>query len=341
MFYYVVTAVSALFLGSIALQTLKPVKKQDYTGQHVIITGGSQGMGKAVAREFVKRGANVTIIARTQATLDSAKSELMSLSKSSQKIQAISVDCTDSQAVVRAFEEVGAPDVIFCCAGMFHPQARSSDGSDLTLGTAHPGLFAELTPEELATPMTGNYISSMYTAHAALKSMLRNPQNTGTQKRKIIFTSSITAFLNISGYTSYTPTKAAIRALADTLRQECLMYDIDVHCVFPATIFSPGFENEQKLKPEITKILEEGDGGQTPEQVAEAALRGLDCGQAMINTEVIGSLLRCNMKGPSPKAGILDIVYGFVASIVLPFVLFDFERKVKTYGAAQRAKEKR
>ena len=184
--------------------------------------------------------------------------------------------------------------------------------------------------------MTGNYLSSMYTAHAALKAMLKDPS--GHVRRKIVFTSSITAFLNLSGYSAYTPTKTAIRALAETLRQECLMYDIDVHCVFPATIYSPGFENEQKLKPEITKILEEGDKGQTPEEVAAAAMHGLDRGQAMINTEILGSLFRCNMKGASPKNGPLDLVYGFVASIAMPFVLLDFEKKVKKYGAAQKAK---
>lgn len=204
------------------------------------------------------------------------------------------------------------------------------------LGTAHPGLFAELKAEELAKPMTGNYLSSLYTAHAALQLMLRTPTKPGMPRRKIIFTSSVAAFLNLSGYTSYAPTKAAIRALAETLRQECLMYDIDVHCVFPATIYSPGFENEQRLKPEITKILEEGDGGQTPEKVAQAALDGLDRGYATINTELIGQLLRCNMKGPSPKNGPLDFVYGFIAAIAMPFVLFDFEKKVKKFGLQEK-----
>lgn len=114
------------------------------------------------------------------------------------------------------------------------------------------------------------------------------------------------------------------------------MYDIDVHCVFPATIYSPGYENEQKTKPEVTKIIEGPDSGQTPEQVAKAALQGLDRGQALINTEILGPIMRCNMKGPSPKNGILDFVYGFVASIVMPFVLKDFEQKVIKYGATER-----
>lgn len=191
--------------------------------------------------------------------------------------------------------------------------------------------------QELARPMTGNYLSSMYTAHAALHRMLEHPsKEAGTRRRKIIFTSSVAAFLNLSGYTAYTPTKAAIRALADTLRQESLIYGIDVHCVFPATIYSPGYAHEQTLKPEITKILEEGDKGQTPKEVAEAALAGIDRGYASISTELIGDLLRCNMKGPSQKNGPLDLIYSLVAAIAMPFVLYDFEAKVKKFAAARK-----
>lgn len=113
----VATVIAALFASGVALQLLLPVKKEDYTGQHVVVTGGSQGMGKGVARQFVRRGANVTIIARTQATLDSALVELKSEASKSQTIRARSVDCTDSSAIIEAFEELGTPDVLFCCAG--------------------------------------------------------------------------------------------------------------------------------------------------------------------------------------------------------------------------------
>lgn len=115
--YYILGAVSTLFLGSIGIQLLVPVKKQSYAGQHVVVTGGSQGMGKAVAREFVARGADVTIIARTQATLDEAVIELKETAAAKQTVQAVSLDCTDADAVVAAFARLSPPDVLFCCAG--------------------------------------------------------------------------------------------------------------------------------------------------------------------------------------------------------------------------------
>jgi 3-dehydrosphinganine reductase len=165
--------------------------------------------------------------------------------------------------------------------------------------------------------------------------MLLSPAAAGVQ-RKIVFTSSVAAFVNLTGYSTYMASKAAVRGLADTLRQEFLMYDIAVHCVFPATIFSPGFAVEQTIKPEITKVLEGADEGQTCDQVAVASMRGLDKGYAMINTELPGNLLRCAMKGPSPKNGPLDFVFSFVSSLVLPFFLFDWEQKVKKHGEHHR-----
>lgn len=310
-FFYIVTALSIVAVT--ALTVLRPVKKQSYKGQHVIITGGSQGMGKAVALQFIERGADVTILARTQATLDAAQKELESVATSMQSVKALSVDCTDAEAVVQAIAKVGTPDVLFCCAG-----------------TAHPGLFTEMSTADLARPMTGNYLSSLYTAHAGLKAMLAHPS---TKPRKIVFTSSIASFLNAAGYSSYTPTKVAIRALADTLRLEVNLYDspITIHCVFPGTILSPGFENEQKLKPEITKILEEGDQVQTPDEVARHALQSLDRGEEVICTSLVGRLLYVNMKGASPKINFLDMPLLWIASLVLPFVFYDWKQKVTKY----------
>lgn len=54
-----------------------------------------------------------------------------------------------------------------------------------------------------------------------------------------------------------------------------MLYDIDVHIAFPGTIFSPGYENENKTKPKVTLKIEETDGGSPPEVVAAAILKGV------------------------------------------------------------------
>lgn len=112
---------------------------------------------------------------------------------------------------------------------------------------------------------------------------------------KIVFVGSILSYMSFIGYSSYAPGKYALRGasenhsqlqerradrftplpgLAETLRSELQLYDISVQMYFPATIYSPGYEEEMITKPKITKKLEETDGGQTPEQCAQALLAG-------------------------------------------------------------------
>ena len=54
-----------------------------------------------------------------------------------------------------------------------------------------------------------------------------------------------------------------------------MLYGIDVHIAFPGTIYSPGYEEENKVKPKVTLKIEETDSGSTPEYVAESILKGL------------------------------------------------------------------
>ena len=55
--------------------------KSSLKGKHVLVTGGSKGIGKEVAKEFVKRGANVTIMARNAKQLSEASEEISKLIK--------------------------------------------------------------------------------------------------------------------------------------------------------------------------------------------------------------------------------------------------------------------
>jgi 3-dehydrosphinganine reductase len=52
------------------------------------------------------------------------------------------------------------------------------------------------------------------------------------------------------------------------------MYGIKVHCYFPGTIYSPGFDEEEKCKPAITKKIEGTDEGLTPDGCARVLFRG-------------------------------------------------------------------
>ena len=94
------------------------------------------------------------------------------------------------------------------------------------------------------------------------------------EKGKICFVSSTLGYMSFIGYASYSPAKHALRGLADTLRSEFQLYNIDVQIFFPCTMFTPGYEEENKTKPRITLKLEEDDAGLTAEQAAQAMLTG-------------------------------------------------------------------
>jgi len=62
--------------------------------------------------------------------------------------------------------------------------------------------------------------------------------------------------------------------LAETLRQELLLYSIEVQIYMPVTMYTPGYEEENKTKPQLVLKLEESDSGVTPENAAEGLYEG-------------------------------------------------------------------
>ncbi len=193
--------------------------------------------------------------------------------------------------------------------------------------------------------MDTNYLSAAYMAHAAAKAWLSVSPDTSVPKLRktpepnhIVFVSSVLSFLPITGYSPYTPPKIALRALAETLAQEFLLYashtPIRMHTIFPATIFSEGYELEKKLTPAITKKLEESDGGQTAEEVAKAALKGLEKGEENVVTSWLGRAMQAGSLGGSRRRGwgVLDSVLSGVVGIILVFTRRDMDSKVRKWG---------
>jgi 3-dehydrosphinganine reductase len=182
--------------------------------------------------------------------------------------------------------------------------------------------------------MDVNYWSCADMAHAILSEWLV-PSSVGKgNTRHLIFTSSVAALYTVTGYAPYSPAKAAIKSLSDSLAQEVLLYgdDVKVHTVFPGTITSSGLERENKTKPDITYILEESDPVQSPDVVATKAISGLESGDYLVTVSWLGVLMRANAWGGSKKNNwLLDTVMACIASIVAVFVGIDLDGKVKSY----------
>ncbi|KAJ2994840.1 hypothetical protein NUW58_g1435 [Xylaria curta] len=125
--------------------------------------------------------------------------------------------------------------------------------------------------------------------------------------------------------------------VAELLVQELEIYPqkVKVHVVYPGSISSPGFERENKTKPEITLIIEESDPVQTPDVVAANAISGLEKGHYYITVAFLGSVFRWASLGGSPRNNwIIDTFMSWIISLVWIFVLPDIYGKIRKYGKA-------
>lgn len=209
--------------------------------------------------------------------------------------------------------------------------------------------------ETLRGQMDTVYWSAANMAHSILRSWFKaaNSANDSSAPSKtsparhLVFTSSVAAFYPFTGYSPYAPAKAAMRALSDSLVQEIELYngtrrhqgaaspatDVKVHTVFPCGIRSPGFENEEKMKPTLTKKLEESDKPQDPDAVAAEAVKGLEAGEYMITTMFLGSLMKWTSLGGSPRNSVvIDTVMSWLSGLIMNFVQKDFRDKAWAWG---------
>lgn len=282
-------------------------------------------MGLSVAKQLSAKGANVAIVARNVGKLEAALTEVKeSAASATQIFQYFSADLTAPSEATRIVAEVtvwnhgAAPDVVWCMAGSSEPQ-----------------LFLDAPRETLRNQMDINYWACADMAQAILKEWLAPGQARSEKKRHLIFTATTLVFYPIVGYSPYSPCKAAMRSLCDTLSQEILLYSdsVKIHTVFPGSIDSPGFAHENIGKPAITKVLEEPDPLQTPDAVASAAISGLEGGDYLITVNLLGSLMRaCAWGGSLRNNWILDNILSCLVTFAWFFISADMNGKVRKYG---------
>jgi 3-dehydrosphinganine reductase len=209
------------------------------------------------------------------------------------------------------------------------------------------GFLADIKAEQIKSCLENNYYSGVFSAESCLKAWLRDPKPDYT--RHIVFTSSTAAFVGLPGYITYTPAKVAVRALADTLRQELLLYgspDVyQVHCSFPGTFISEGFIEEQSLKPDLTKKLESSNAPidelikreMSSFDVARKLIAGLERGDYFVTFDFQGDLLLNNMRGPSPRnRPIYDLTAGLIATVAWFFVRRNFDKEISQHRRSSR-----
>jgi 3-dehydrosphinganine reductase len=341
-----------LLLGylSLSIMGIWGGNKFDVDGRTVVLTGSSYGMGREIAMLLSQRGANVVLVARSADKLQSAMEYAQAAAKNpaTQRFHFISADLTTEAENARVLSEATAwnhgavPEIVWANAG-----------------TSTPALFVELKTETMRKQMDINYWAAAHLAHLTLKAWLYPDtpyeQQEKTQKseppRHFIVTSSVIAYVNFTGYAAYGPPKAALKSLCDGLAHEVNLYngarlsknnstgqapapfDVVIQSIFPATIKSPGLEQENRTKHPATKILEESDPQQTELEAATAAVHALEAGKISAATNWLGKLMRFSSMGSVRRdSPVIDTLGMWLASLVWLFIGPDMEGKVWKWG---------
>ncbi len=130
--------------------------KNELAGKTALVTGGSLGLGKAMATEFHRNGANVAILARRAELLEQAKSEILQSVGNDAKVEGYVCDVTDSDAlqstVSSVSRDLGDIDILVNNAGKSeaHPFMNITD--EIWRGDLELKLFAAIRVVRLVFP---------------------------------------------------------------------------------------------------------------------------------------------------------------------------------------------
>lgn len=221
-------------------------------GKSVLVTGGSKGIGKGIARVFANHGANVAVIARNLSDAEVCAAELNEAGVG--KVRAFQGDVTDrtsmQNVVKEVFEHFGGIDILCANAGIF-PSAKLED----------------MTNNEWDTVLNTNAKGTFHAVQSCL------PYLKSAEYGRIVITSSITGpVTGYPGWSHYAASKAAQLGFMRTAALELAGDNITVNAVMPGNIITEGLEDmgEGYMKEMAMKIPMKKLG--TVEDIGFAAL---------------------------------------------------------------------
>jgi 3-dehydrosphinganine reductase len=234
------------------------------SGKKVVITGGSSGIGKATAILCAKAGADVCILARDPAKLETAQKEIRAAAGAvEQKVVTIAVDVSDRSRIMAA-----APDIV-----------KQLDGIDILVNSAGitwPGYVHEIPDSVWDSIIQVDYMGTVNAVRAFLPFFMKQKQG------NIANIASAAGYIGIFGYAAYTPAKFAVAGFSECLRQDLLPYNVTVSVIYPADVDTPQWHEENKIKPPETRAVAGNVKVTSPEIIATALLKGIERGKFTI-----------------------------------------------------------
>lgn len=247
-----------------------------YASRNLLITGGSKGIGLAIAREFASRGANLFLLARGQEALDRARAAIAR--DYDVGLGTASCDVSDFEAVRHGVDAMREH------FGEIHGVVNNA-------GFAAPQYFDLIEPAEFRRVMEVDYLGSVYVTKAVVPHLERGAF--------VAFTSSVAGYLGAFGYTSYSPAKFAQIGFAESLDQELRSRGIQVSVLCPPDTDTPGFAVENETKPFETAEMSKSANLMQAADVARRFADKLARGRFLINVNVESQVIY-RLKGIAP-----------------------------------------
>ena len=202
-------------------------------GKRALITGGSTGLGRAMALVLAEAGADVAISARSLENLKAAEEQI---SKHGHKVVSIATDVSDSGAVdamvAQATEALGGIDILVNNAGRAEggPVAALPEqpGPETGIGYSNPPEDApSLADDTWRKTMETNLNGPFYTCRAVAPQMMQRRYG------KIINIASTNAVLAYPYAAPYQTSKAGLKMFTKVLAMEWAQFNINVNCIMP------------------------------------------------------------------------------------------------------------
>lgn len=190
----------------------------------VVITGGSSGIGKALAETFGKNGSQILITGRNKSDLDNAVLDLKGQGIQIHGFVAdVSLEEDNKKMVAEAIKQFGKIDILINNAGI-----------------TMRALFEDLDLNVVKKVMDVNFYGALFATQACLPEIIKN-------KGSVIGLSSIAGFRGLPGRTGYSASKFALNGFLEVLRTEMLYRGVHVLTA------CPGFTASNIRKRALTK----------------------------------------------------------------------------------------
>lgn len=220
-------------------------------GKSCLVTGGSRGIGKAIALSFAKAGADVAITyARSSEAAEAVKAEIEALGRKAKCIQADAVDFTQAEAVINELvADWGKIDILVNNAGI-----------------TKDNLIMRMSEEQWDDVITTNLKSIFNYSKAAARPMMKN------RGGSIINMSSVVGLTGNAGQSNYSASKAGIVGFTKSYAKELASRGIRANVIAPGFITTDMTEVlSEKVMDGIKAVTPLGRAGEA-EEVANACL---------------------------------------------------------------------